>query len=148
MKRCRLIYRSIADEAFLRPGSLQEMVNMASESNQLAGITGVLVLSGDHFLQCLEGPTKFVNELYGKIIQDPRHRQVELIHYAEVTGTSFYDWGMKILRLDESLPPSIRQSLISKYSESEGIIPITRELVQIHSLLVDARWGLTYKEPS
>ena len=45
---------------------------------------GILVLSDDKFLQLLEGPSKFVNELFCKMTDDSRHHQIELVSFESV----------------------------------------------------------------
>lgn len=142
MKRCRLIYKSVRCPDKLPDAAVQELAEKASVTNQKAGITGVLLLSGDHFLQVLEGPVKFVNQLYGKIVSDERHRNVELISYESASTTFFHDWSMRLLSLDNDLPRELREALVNKYSERNGHIAIPSELFLVHALLLDARWGL------
>ena len=142
MKRCRLIYKSVLCPDLLAPEDLPGMVEKAAVNNDKAGITGVLVFSGGRFLQVLEGPVKFVNQLYGRIVSDERHRDVELISYELVPSTYFPDWSMKLLRLDDSLPAAVRATLAQKYSEQDGHIAIPDDLLHVYALLLDVRWGL------
>jgi hypothetical protein len=142
MKRCRLIYKSVLCPEKLPHAGVQEMAEKASLKNEKAGITGVLLLSGDHFLQVLEGPVKFVNQLYCKIVTDERHSNVELISYENVSTTFFHDWSMRLLRLDKDLPAKLRKTLVDKYAEKDGHISIPGDLFHVHALLLDARWGL------
>ena len=142
MKRCRLIYRSVRNAELLPNNDLRELVEKASENNAKDGITGMLLLSGDHFLQVLEGPVKFVNQLYAKIITDERHYDVELIHYESVNDTYFDDWSMEMLNLGKGLSDEMRDAMLVKYSEENGHIKIPDDLLHVHALLLDARWGL------
>ncbi len=142
MKRCRLIYRSIASQDVLDSTRLSQLVNQSAANNERQGITGLLLLSGDRFLQVLEGPVKFVNELYAKIINDDRHRAVELISYEPMGTAFFYDWSMRIISLDDTLDKQLRKSLEEKYAEEEGQIQIPDDLMRVYALLLDARWGL------
>ena len=81
MKKCRLIYKSKAGPKLLESGKLQELAERASSNNAEAGITGLLLLTGEQILQVLEGPGRFVNQLYAKIINDTRHSEIELVSY-------------------------------------------------------------------
>ena len=49
------------------------------------GITGVLCYGGGIYLQALEGGRKQVNDLYTLIVKDPRHKDVVLLHYEEIS---------------------------------------------------------------
>ena len=59
MKKCRLIYKSLATSALLKPGEFDQLAETASGRNEDYGITGVLVLTGDQILQALEGKKLF-----------------------------------------------------------------------------------------
>ena len=142
MKRCRLIYKSERDPEALPDAALDDLVDQAFLDNEKAGITGILLLSGDRFLQVLEGPVKFVNRLYGRIMADERHHDVELISYESLSIPFFHDWSMRVLRLDANLPDQLRDTLVKKYSEHQGHILIPDDLPHVHALLLDARWGL------
>ncbi|QXD31231.1 BLUF domain-containing protein [Candidatus Pelagisphaera phototrophica] len=54
----------------------------------------------------LLGPSRFVNQLYAKIINDVRHSNIELISYESIDATPFFDWNMRFLDL-RKLPPSV-----------------------------------------
>jgi len=139
MKRCRLVYRSVADPSILAGAALEDMVSLATERNNPAGITGLLVLSGKRFLQVLEGPVGFVNQLFGKITADPRHSRVELLSYEQVAMPLFHDWSMTVLRID-GLPPAARDLFIAKYDLEDGAVRIPDDALLASSLLLDARW--------
>ena len=139
MKRCRLVYRSVAAPSILAGAALEEMVALATERNNPAGITGLLVLSGKRFLQVLEGPVGFVNQLFGKIMADPRHSRVELLSYEQVAMPLFHDWSMTVLRID-GLPPAARDLFIAKYDLEDGAVRIPDDALLASSLLLDARW--------
>ena len=98
MRPCRLIYKSIASSEILEP---KQLANGASSNNRRLNLHGILVLSDGKFLQLLEGPSKFVNELFCNIAKDPRHHQVELISFESIVQEEFIDWSMKLLELDK-----------------------------------------------
>ena len=56
MGDCRLIYRSTCSASFLPNEDLRSLVHQSADHNAEQGITGLLLLSGDQFLQVLEGP--------------------------------------------------------------------------------------------
>ena len=56
MKKCILIYKSLATSALFKPGEFDQLAGAASGRNEDYGTTDVLVLTGDQILQALEGP--------------------------------------------------------------------------------------------
>jgi len=127
------------------PGVLEAMVGQARRKNAQAGITGLLVLSGRRFLQVVEGPVQFVNELMAKIIADDRHSRFELVSYEQIGASSFHDWSMGVLTLGD-LPESLRDMLEGKYGLEDGAVRIPDDRMGAFSLLLDARWICAVQE--
>ena len=110
----------------------------SSKNNLRDKITGLLLLSGDRFLQVLEGDSKAVNRRYGKIYQDSRQREVELISFESIDVPYFETWGMRLVDLYD-LPTHPRQLLMDKYEHLDGDIQIPSRLHEVFSLLLDAK---------
>lgn len=143
MKKCRLIYKSKVSPELKEPGKLKDLAEKASSNNLELGVTGLLLLTGDQILQVLEGPGRFVNQLYNRIINDPRHTEVELISYERVDAALFYDWNMRFMDL-RKMPPSVHALLLMKYPNEDDVITIPTDTVNTLSLLIDAKnVGLT-----
>lgn len=138
MKRCRLIYRSRAHPSALGKKTLEEISTTAEKNNKDDGIVGVLIMSGDQFLQVLEGPVRFVNQLYLKISKDERHSDLELITYEQINTPYFFDWSMRLINLDE-LEAHKKERLLQKYPHQNGTIVIPDNMILLYSLLHDAR---------
>ena len=138
MSRCRLIYSSISSKEIVSNDAINALVKRSAENNLRNKITGLLLLSGDRFLQVLEGDSKAVNRLYGKIYQDARHREVELISF-EATDISYFEtWGMRLVDLYD-LPAHPRRFLMNKYEHMDGNIHIPHRIHEVFSLLLDAK---------
>jgi hypothetical protein len=138
MGDCRLIYRSTCSESFLPNEDLRELVEQSAENNGRNGITGLLLMSGDQFLQVLEGPSKAVNRLFGSIYRDERHHDIELIAFEQIGPKYFDEWCMHLVDLfDLSRQP--RDMLAQKYGAANGVIEIPDRLHEIFGLLLDAR---------
>jgi hypothetical protein len=143
MKKCRLIYKGKVGPKLLESGKLQELAERASSNNAEAGITGLLLLTGEQILQVLEGPGRFVNQLYAKIINDTRHSEIELVSYESIDATLFYDWSMRSFDL-RKLPPHVHALMLKKYPHDDDVITIPTDLINTLSLLIDAKnVGLT-----
>ena len=99
MKLCRLIYKSTATAEVVSNQSLRDIERVAVAANARAGITGLLMLSGDVFVQVLEGASREVTALFGKILGDKRHHLVELISVEPTDERYFPDWNMRLLDL-------------------------------------------------
>ena len=138
MKRCRLIYRSTAKQSTLNNTVLDELAKTSSKNNKRDGIVGVLILSGDQFLQVLEGPVRYVNQLYKRILGDPRHEEVELISYELINSPYFFDWSMRMINLND-IAPDRKQYLQKKYPFQNGALVLPDNLMLLYSLLHDAR---------
>ncbi|MGE5117002.1 MAG: BLUF domain-containing protein, partial [Betaproteobacteria bacterium] len=70
------------------------------------------------FLQVLEGGRDAINRLYNRIVVDPRHRDVVLLSYAEITERRFAGWSMGQVNLSRVNP-----ALVLKYSETATLDP-------------------------
>ncbi|MFL3667278.1 MAG: BLUF domain-containing protein [Verrucomicrobiota bacterium] len=138
MSRCRLIYSSISSKEIVSNDAIKVLVKRSSENNLRDKITGLLLLSGDRFLQVLKGDSKAVNRLYGKIYQDSHHREVELISFELIDVPYFETWGMRLVDLYD-LPTHPRQFLMDKYEHLDGDIQISGRLHEVFSLLLDAK---------
>lgn len=113
----RLLYASRAAEA-LTQEVIESILAQSREHNPALGITGILCWSGDIFMQVLEGGREAVNHLYNEIVRDPRHRDVTLLHYQEISERHFAGWTMGQVNLSKANP-----SLLLKYSEKPTLDP-------------------------
>lgn len=113
----RLMYASRAT-----PGVDQEdlhaILRHSKQANPQHGITGLLCLSDGIFLQVLEGGRSAVNQLYSRIVGDPRHTQVELLLYQEISERRFAGWSMGQVDMSRLNP-----SLLLKYSARATLDP-------------------------
>ena len=113
----RLLYvsRSVHPET---PEQTESILASAREHNLSNGITGVLCYGGGIYLQALEGGRHQVNALYTQIIKDPRHKDVVMLAYEEISERRFGGWTMGQVRLDKLNP-----SIVLKYSETPELDP-------------------------
>ena len=96
----RLIYASRMVGG-LEHKELDDIMQTSRRKNEKRGVTGALCYSARGFLQCLEGPSDVINELYGQIIRDDRHVDVTLLAYSDIHQRSFAKWAMAYIRADE-----------------------------------------------
>jgi len=99
---------------------LGSILDVSRRRNQERGITGFLCISGDIFIQVLEGGRDAISELFVKIASDPRHDHVRLLAYEEIPQRKFGNWSMGQVDLKK-----INPSLLLKYHETAELDPFT-----------------------
>jgi hypothetical protein len=97
---------------------LASIVKQSKANNGTTGITGLLCFSDGIFLQVLEGGRSAVSALYNRIATDPRHADVVLLSYAEITERRFSGWSMGQVNLGRLNP-----AILLKYSETAVLDP-------------------------
>ncbi len=138
MALCRLIYKSVATAEVVSNETLRDLESKAGEGNLAKGITGLLVLTGNVFLQVLEGKAVDVTALFGRISSDKRHRSLELIAVEPAASRLFDEWAMRLVDLYD-LTGEKRALMAAKYGGEDGQIRIPGDPHLVYSLLLDAK---------
>ncbi len=89
----RLVYISTTRQP-VTDAECRAILEVSRRNNLAAGITGLLVVGGNRFLQLLEGPTEAVEERFDVIHRDPRHFAVVQLDRREVEARQCPDWAM------------------------------------------------------
>ena len=89
----RLLYASRAT-AKIDCAAITDIMHLSHEHNPPKGITGILCHSDKIYMQVLEGGREAINALYAKILRDPRHADVVLLHYEEIVERRYAGWTM------------------------------------------------------
>jgi hypothetical protein len=113
----RLLYASRA-KAPLTPEVIDAILQTSRKGNPAAGVTGLLCHSGDVFMQVLECGRDVVSALYNRIANDPRHTDVVLLKYEEITERRFAGWSMGQVNLARVNP-----AILLKYSAKAELDP-------------------------
>ena len=112
----RLLYCSRAVDT--SPDVIESILAQARQHNPHSGITGILCYGAGVFLQAIEGGRVAISELYGHIQRDPRHKDVVLLHYEEISERRFGGWTMGQVNLSK-----LNASTLLKYSEKPELNP-------------------------
>lgn len=89
----RLMYMSTAVYDFSNQ-ELEELLEKSRKNNKEKNISGLLIVKGRTFIQCLEGEKNSVLSIYNKIEKDERHKDlIELIE-ENTTERYFPNWDM------------------------------------------------------
>ena len=115
----RLMYAS-RTTADVDHDALMAILRQCKDNNPSNGVTGLLChcSSSGIFMQALEGGRAAVNRLYNRIIRDPRHSDVVLLSYNEITERRFAGWAMGQVSMSRLNP-----ALVLKYSATAELDP-------------------------
>jgi adenylate cyclase len=93
MKRLRYI------SSFAQPmdrEAIQSLALQAQQHNERAGVTGILVATGDLFFQIIEGPDDEIDRVFERINKDPRHSRVLVLSVEQGDFSRLCpDWAMR-----------------------------------------------------
>jgi hypothetical protein len=112
----RLLYASRAVDPDVN--AIDDILSQSRQYNPGSGITGILCYGGGIFLQAIEGGRTAVSELYGHIQRDPRHKDVVLLHYEEISERRFGGWTMGQVNMSK-----VNTTILLKYAERPELDP-------------------------
>lgn len=98
--------------------ALDGILQQARKNNPALGLTGLLCVSNNLFVQVLEGGRDEICEIYNSIVRDERHEQVRLLIYEEISERQFGNWTMGQINIDRVNP-----SLLLKYFRRAELNP-------------------------
>lgn len=113
----RCLYASRPTPPFDRP-MLDRILEQSRKNNPAHGVTGLLCVADNLFLQVLEGGRDEVCDLFNAIVRDDRHSQVRLLVYEEIEERRFGSWTMGQVSLDRLNP-----ALLLKYFRRAELNP-------------------------
>ncbi len=123
----RLTYASTTTS---KPATIrQDLVSILNEAqmhNSNHGICGALFYGNDYFFQCIEGQKAEIDRLYEKLLKDPRHKEVILLAYDEISKPRFVGWNMKYV-LQE---PAILKFFESNHWEKFNPYTLDKDLIE------------------
>lgn len=101
----RLLYASRPTASADAKG-IDRILEQSRRKNPAIGVTGLLCIAQNIFLQVIEGGRDEVCELFNNIVRDDRHEQVRLLLYEEIGERRFGSWTMGQVNVDR-LNPSV-----------------------------------------
>lgn len=131
----RIVYTSQASEQFSKR-NLLDLLHEARAFNAIDNISGVLMHRNGYFLQVIEGESEVVEELFTRLLRDPRHKEIKKILDAPVASCLFSSWAMGCADFDEpglNMLPGIRTDL----RDPEVIEDLISKLPEIASFLLE-----------
>jgi len=133
-----IVYSSTARK-LLSTYELETQLKQYRYSNQLSGITGILMHLNGSFLQCIEGEKEALSSLYAKIQLDDRHTNVRTLLQAPIKEKLFeswymgyYEYGESFIKIDESCKTHPLSELDKKVLQHG---PVDGSLVSLHKII-------------
>ena len=120
----RLVYVSVAAPS-LREEDMLTILNTSQSNNDERYITGFLAHNGDAFMQILEGPQEEVELIYSRIVNDPRHLQVQQVIGETTDERAFPNWSMNYHRVDG--PPGSSMMIARNDDAVDGLLSGVRD---------------------
>lgn len=74
--------------------TVRQLVDASVRNNKDDGVTGILVVVQNVFVQALEGPVDSVRNTYARISLDRRHWDLKIVSQGPVKTRLFSDWNM------------------------------------------------------
>jgi hypothetical protein len=128
-----LIYFSrlnLAADATSRTREIGEITRQAQKKNEFAVITSFLIVEQNFAAQIIEGERLSVNDTFGRIGADPRHRDVQIVEWREIVKREFVN----------SFTTAVRSPVNDVLFQKAGLLPMfqrgTPKGAVIHSLAV------------
>jgi len=91
----QIIYRSVTTaESGRAADDIPGILRQAVARNGLEGVTGLLYTEKDTFLQAIEGPDDSIEDLLDRLLEDRRHRDLEILSDRVIDAREFGDWTM------------------------------------------------------
>ena len=122
----RVMYMSVSTKDF-SDEELERLLVNAEKSNKERNVTGLLIIKGRTFLQCLEGKKDDVEFIYNKIQKDDRHKDIIDLVQEDASERYFPNWSMgykNIKNLTNIKSEKLRDfSKTEEFDFSEDYIP-------------------------
>jgi hypothetical protein len=98
MSLYHLVYFSTRSN--LTDADLAVITAVSAVNNAREGLTGCLLLDGTHCFQVVEGARGPLSALLGRLMRDPRHRDVTIADFSRIDHRAFRSWNMAPIHLD------------------------------------------------
>lgn len=100
-------------------------------NNRKNGLVGVLYFGDGCFFQCLEGETQAIDDLYAKLQNDPRHKDLKLLARKTIERRSFIDWSMKYVPIDQQMTQLLKQHGHQSFDPYRFDANMVRQVMQL-----------------
>lgn len=126
----RLIYISTSVKE-MDSQEFEKILEVAQVNNKLSKITGLLIVKGRTFIQCLEGEEVNVKELFEKIQKDERHKDITILEYETIDERYFPNWNMGFKNIEQLSEIESKKLKHFEYENKEELPSIFKKFAEI-----------------
>ncbi len=83
-------------------GDIRRLHDICKRNNARLALTGVLLYTGGHFAQLLEGSPQAMGEVMWRIAHDERHTRMRKLFTKPMTRRACTAWAMKLVIADDA----------------------------------------------
>ncbi len=105
------------------------ILNQSRKNNKNRNLVGALYYGNGCFFQCLEGQKTDIDALYQILLQDPRHKNLEILSSQAIEKIGFSSWEMKYATIDQEVRTFLRKYSLAKFDPYRFTPAMTEELV-------------------
>ena len=109
--------------------NIAQILEVARQNNQKNHLVGALYYGNGCFFQCLEGSKQAIDDLYTKLLKDPRHENLKILAYDAIEEAHFSSWEMKFATIDHEVRSFLREHNIHKFDPYQFTPEMTKKLV-------------------
>ncbi|MGN7611435.1 BLUF domain-containing protein [Magnetococcales bacterium HHB-1] len=136
----RLIYASLAIEGKVDFSIIEEILDVSQRNNKAANISGILLFTKKHFIQCLEGDTQALSNLYDRITRDRRHTDCVKLYMEMAHKRLFPSWTMAYVPFEQ-----LSQDPVAKKLQTGELTPRNITPQDALDFIIAARAAITDK---
>lgn len=105
----------------LSPGSefsdLMQIARQSAETNRKRQLTGLLLYAECNIYQILEGPRSALEQVFGKILKDPRHSGIIVLTQSDIQSRLTTGWSFGFRSTGED----IEDDIVFSYRTAEEV---------------------------
>lgn len=131
----QLVYVSQAtfnddQQSSVRP-EVSRILLQSRKNNPVLDVVGALYYKNGYFFQVLEGIKDNVENLYAKILKDPRHKNSKILASKTIERSGFNDWSMKYGVTDDDVNDLLNQYGMVFFNPYKFNDEITENMVRL-----------------
>lgn len=126
----RLIYFSVPNFKLVKGSPdpvLMSILKAGLKNNTPNMITGSLTIDSGYFVQLLEGPRDEISDTFKRIVQDRRHRDIQLLNMEEIPKRIF-DSFIIAINNDDDLPSCEPRQMFMEHMTADSIVERIRRV--------------------
>ncbi|MEO1232944.1 MAG: BLUF domain-containing protein [Myxococcota bacterium] len=129
----QLLYLSRAQA--MTPAELHTLGTRCAANNRAAGVTGLIIHWNGCFLQLLEGEDAAVEQIFFRVTQDSRHREVSVLDTGIIPARRFDSGATTLVDLEN--PPPEMTPILARHPALSMMDPHYRDPMLAFVLLFD-----------